>query len=46
MAETYIIERVEALWPKVDRTYVFNSKVRRSEPCDARDQTAASFCQR
>ena len=41
MAETYIIERVEALWPKVDRTYVFNSKVRRSEPCDARDQNAA-----
>mgnify|MGYP003624387919 FL=1 len=41
MAETYIIESVEALWPKVDRTYVFNSKIRRSEHCDPRDQNAA-----
>ena len=41
MAETYIIEGVEALWPKVDRTYAFNSKIKRSEPCDPRDQNAA-----
>ena len=41
MAISYIIEGVEALWPKIDRTYAFNSKVRRSEPCDARDQNAA-----
>jgi|TARA_R110000744_G_scaffold235279_2_gene352974 hypothetical protein len=41
MAEAYIIEGVEALWPKVDRTYSFNSKIKRSEPCDARDQNAA-----
>tara|TARA_R100000935_G_scaffold45193_1_gene68279 strand:+ start:3161 stop:3895 length:735 start_codon:yes stop_codon:yes gene_type:complete len=41
MAESYIIEGVEALWPKVDRTYVFNSKIKRSEPCAPRDQNAA-----
>ena len=41
MAETYIIEGVEALWPKADRTYAYNSKIKRSEPCDPRDQNAA-----
>ena len=41
MAETYLIDGVEALWPRVDRTYAFNSKIRRSEPCDARDQGAS-----
>ncbi len=41
MAEAYIVEDVEALWPKVDRTYAFNSKIRRSEPCDPRDQNAS-----
>tara|TARA_R110000822_G_scaffold281376_1_gene403112 strand:+ start:1795 stop:2520 length:726 start_codon:yes stop_codon:yes gene_type:complete len=41
MAELEIIEGVEALWPKIDRTYVYNSKIKRSEPCDARDQNAS-----
>ena len=41
MAEAYIIQGIEALWPKVDRTYSFNSKIKRSEPCDPRDQNAA-----
>jgi hypothetical protein len=40
MAKQYIIEGVEALWPKLDRTYVFDQKVKRSVPCDPRDQNA------
>jgi len=42
MAETYIIENVEALWPKIDKTYVFDQKVKRSVPCSPRD-TGAEF---
>jgi hypothetical protein len=42
MAETYIIENVEALWPKIDKTYVFDQKVKRSVPCNPRD-TGAEF---
>lgn len=41
MAETYFIENVEALWPKIDRTYVFDQKVKNSVPCDPRDNGAA-----
>lgn len=40
MAETYIIENVEALWPKVDRTYAFDQNKKRSMPCDPREQNA------
>ena len=40
MAETYIIENVEALWPKIDQTYVFDQKVKRSMPCGPRDTNA------
>lgn len=40
MAETYIIENVEALWPKVDRTYAFDQVKKRSMPCDPREQNA------
>ena len=40
MAETYIIENVEALWPKVDRTYAFDKIKKRSMPCDPREQNA------
>jgi hypothetical protein len=40
MAETYIIENVEALWPKVDRTYAFDQTKKRSMPCDPREQNA------
>lgn len=41
MAETYFIENVEALWPKIDRTYVYDQKVKNSVPCDPRDNGAA-----
>lgn len=40
MAETYIIENVEALWPKLDRTYAFDQNKKRSMPCDPREQNA------
>ena len=40
MVQSYIIENVEALWPKIDRTYAFDQKVQRSMPCDARAQNA------
>ena len=40
MAETYIIENVEALWPKIDKTYTFDQSVKRSVPCGPRDQGA------
>jgi len=40
MAEQYIIENVEALWPRIDQTYVFDQKVRRSMPCGPRDTNA------
>ena len=41
MTEPYIIEAVEALWPRLDRTYVFNSKIKRSEPADPREGGAS-----
>jgi len=40
LAEQYIIENVEALWPKIDKTYVFDQKVKRSVPCSPRDTGA------
>ena len=40
MAETYIVENVEALWPKIDKTYAFDQSVKRSVPCSPRDQNA------
>jgi virulence-associated protein VagC len=40
MTEVYKIENVEALWPRIDQTYVFNEKARKSMPCGARDQGA------
>tara|TARA_R100000353_G_scaffold149496_1_gene107954 strand:- start:9 stop:665 length:657 start_codon:yes stop_codon:yes gene_type:complete len=33
--EQYIIENVEALWPKINTTYHFDSKVGRSVECEA-----------
>ena len=33
--EQYIIENVEALWPKINTTYHFDSKAGRSVACDA-----------
>ena len=41
MAETYIIENVEALWPKINQTYAFDQKVKRHMPCGPRDTNAA-----
>ena len=40
MADTYIIEGVEALWPRIDQTYAFDKKVNRSMPCGPRDTNA------
>ena len=40
MADTYIIENVEALWPKLDQTYAFDKKANRSMPCGPRDANA------
>jgi hypothetical protein len=34
MAEPYVIKNVEALWPKLDRTYAFDQKANKSMPCD------------
>ena len=42
MAETYFIQNVEALWPKIDKTYVFDKSIKRSVPCGPRD-TGAEF---
>ena len=33
--EQYIIKNVEALWPKINTTYHFDSKAGRSVTCDA-----------
>ena len=38
--QTYIIKNVEALWPKVNRTYHFDSNEGRSMPCDPKDANA------
>jgi|TARA_R110001599_G_scaffold347633_1_gene574098 hypothetical protein len=38
--ETYIIKNVEALWPKINTTYHFDSKVNKSMPCGALDDGA------
>ena len=40
MADIYIIENVEALWPKLDQTYAFDKKANRSMPCGPRDANA------
>ena len=37
---TYIVEGVEALWPKINRPYRFDNKEKRSVPCDATDDQA------
>jgi hypothetical protein len=41
MAETYIIENVEALWPKLNQTYAFDKKANKHMPCGPRDTNAA-----
>ena len=38
--QTYIIKNVEALWPKVNRTYHFDSNEGKSMPCDPKDVNA------
>jgi len=41
MTEMYIIENVEALWPKIDTTYVFKpAPIKRSMPCDPSEKDA------
>ena len=37
----YTIENVTALWPKINRTYKFDSAEKRSVPCDPKDPMAA-----
>lgn len=37
----YKIENVEALWPRINRTYKFDSGERKSVPCDPKDPAAA-----
>ena len=37
----YKIENVEALWPRINRTYKFDSNERKSVPCDPKDPLAA-----
>ena len=37
----YKIENVEALWPRINRTYKFDSAERKSVPCDPKDPAAA-----
>ena len=41
MAEIYIIENVEALWPKLNQTYAFDKKANKHMPCGPRDTNAA-----
>ena len=36
----YIVEDVEALWPKINRPYRFDNKEKRSVPCEATDDQA------
>ena len=38
--ELYIIKNVEALWPKINRTYPFDSNEGRSVPCEPNAQNA------
>ena len=38
--ETYIIKNVEALWPKINRTYNFDSNEGRTMPCDPKNANA------
>ena len=40
MSEIYLIKNVEALWPKVNTTYHFDSKVNKSMPCAPLDDGA------
>ena len=37
----YTISNVEALWPRINRTYRFDKVERKSVPCDAREELAA-----
>jgi len=37
----YKIENVEALWPRINRTYKFDSGERKSVPCDPKDPASA-----
>jgi hypothetical protein len=37
----YKIENVEAMWPRINRTYKFDSNERKSVPCDVKDPLAA-----
>ena len=38
---THIVNNVEALWPRINRTYKFDSMERKSVPCDAKDPAAS-----
>ena len=40
MSESYKIENVEALWPKINTTYRFDSTENRSVPCSALDDNS------
>lgn len=37
----YTLENVEAMWPRINRTYKFDAKDKKSVPCDAFDDGAA-----
>ena len=37
----YTLENVEAMWPRINRTYKFDAKEKTSVPCDAFDDGAA-----
>jgi len=37
----YTLENVEAMWPRINRTYKFDAKEKKSVPCDAFDDGAA-----
>ena len=37
----YEISNVEAMWPRINRTYKFDAKEKKSVPCDAFDEGAA-----
>ena len=37
----YTIENVEAMWPRINRTYKFDAKDKKSVPCDAFDEGAS-----
>jgi hypothetical protein len=39
-APTYLIDEVEALWPRINGTYRYDNKEKRSVPCDPFDEGA------